>query len=152
MIVNASIAVFDGDYAFLSNFYESKIVYKGITFPTVEHAFQAAKSLSEEEQAAISIAKTPSIAKRLGRKVLLRPDWEEIKEKVMYECVKEKFKEPVLREKLLNTHPAELIEGNTWHDNYWGDCSCEKCKNIKGKNSLGKILMKVRSEIAEEIN
>lgn len=152
MINNTAISVFDGEYAFLSNFYESKIVYKDITFPTVEHAFQAAKSLSEEEQAAISIAKTPGIAKRLGRKVLLRSDWEEIKEKVMYECVKEKFKEPVLREKLLNTSPAELIEGNTWHDNYWGDCSCEKCKNIKGKNSLGKILMKVRSEIAEEIN
>jgi ribA/ribD-fused uncharacterized protein len=152
MINNTAISVFDGEYAFLSNFYESKIIYKDITFPTVEHAFQAAKSLSEEEQAAISIAKTPGIAKRLGRKVLLRPDWEEIKEKVMYECVKEKFKEPVLREKLLNTYPAELIEGNTWHDNYWGDCSCEKCKNIKGKNSLGKILMKVRSEIAEEIN
>lgn len=152
MIDNTSITVFDGEYAFLSNFYESKIVHKDMTFPTVEHAFQAAKSLSEEEQAAISIAKTPGIAKRLGRKVLLRPDWEEIKEKVMYECVKEKFKEPVLREKLLNTYPAELIEGNTWHDNYWGDCSCEKCKNIKGKNSLGKILMKVRSEIAEEIN
>ena len=152
MINNTAISVFDGEYAFLSNFYESKIVHKDMTFPTVEHAFQAAKSLSEEEQAAISIAKTPGIAKRLGRKVLLRPDWEEIKEKIMYECVKEKFKEPVLREKLLNTYPAELIEGNTWHDNYWGDCSCEKCKNIKGKNSLGKILMKVRSEIAEEIN
>ena len=152
MIDNVSIAVFNGEYAFLSNFYESKIVYKGITFPTVEHAFQAAKSLSEEEQAAISIAKTPSIAKRLGRKVLLRPDWEEIKEKVMYECVKEKFKNPVLRIKLLNTYPAELIEGNVWHDNYWGNCSCEKCKNIEGKNNLGKILMKVRNEIIEEAN
>jgi ribA/ribD-fused uncharacterized protein len=152
MIDNTSITVFDGKYAFLSNFYESKIVHADMIFPTVEHAFQAAKSLSEEEQAAISIAKTPGIAKRLGRKVLLRPDWEEVKERIMYECVKEKFKEPVLREKLLNTYPAELIEGNTWHDNYWGNCSCEKCKNIEGKNNLGKILMKVRNEIIKEAN
>lgn len=152
MINNASIAVFDGEYAFLSNFYESKIVHEDMTFPTVEHAFQAAKTLSEEEQAAISIAKTPGIAKRLGRKVLLRSDWEEVKERIMYECVKEKFKNPILREKLLNTYPAELIEGNTWHDNYWGDCSCEKCKNIEGKNRLGKILMKIRSEVIKEIN
>jgi ribA/ribD-fused uncharacterized protein len=152
MIDNTSITVFDGKYAFLSNFYESKIVHADMIFPTVEHAFQAAKSLSEEEQAAISIAKTPGIAKRLGRKVLLRPDWEEVKERIMYECVKEKFKEPVLREKLLNIYPAELIEGNTWHDNYWGNCSCEKCKNIEGKNNLGKILMKVRNEIIKEAN
>jgi ribA/ribD-fused uncharacterized protein len=138
---------FDGEFAFLSNFYESKIVHADMTFPTVEHAFQAAKSLSEEEQAAISIAKTPNIAKRLGRKVILRPDWEQVKEKIMYECVKEKFKDPTLKQKLIDTYPAELIEGNTWHDNCWGDCSCEKCKNIEGKNLLGKILMKVRDEI-----
>lgn len=143
---------FDGDMFFLSNFYEYEIEYEGIKYPTNEHAFQAAKTLNEAKRREIAQAKTPGIAKRMGRNVELRKNWETIKERVMLECVREKFKSGIMRQKLINTMPYTLVEGNTWHDNCWGDCVCEKCKNTEGKNLLGKILMRVRNEIIEEEN
>lgn len=144
------IATFDGEYAFLSNFYYSPITIAGINFPTVEHAFQAMKTIDVAERQLIAAAPTPGKAKRLGRTVHLREDWEEAKESVMYLCLKAKFSIPELREKLLATDEACLIEGTLWHDNEWGSCSCEKCKDIVGKNKLGKLLMKVREELKNE--
>lgn len=69
---------------------------------------------------------------------------------VMLNCIRLKFRQhPKLKKKLLGTGDAVLIEGNTWHDNIWGDCSCPKCWNIEGKNLLGRILMQVREELTE---
>ena len=141
------ILYFKEENAFLSNFYESSITLEGINYPTVEHAFQAAKSLGADVRHKIASATTPGGAKSLGRQVCLRPDWEQIKDSVMLECVREKFKNPELRAKLLSTEDEELVEGNWWHDNYWGSCHCPKCLHIEGKNKLGKILMQVREEI-----
>lgn len=141
---------FEGEYNFLSNFYPSQITIDSVTYPTVEHAFQAAKTRSFLERIRISKLDTPGKAKSAGRKVELRSDWEKIKDQVMYDCLKEKFKIEELKDKLLATGNEELIEGTTWHDNYWGNCSCEKCKNIEGKNMLGKILMRVREELRNE--
>ena len=152
------VMYFDGEYAFLSNFYDSPIEFmtvdgKKMIAPTVEHAFQAEKAMFSAEQEAILKADTPGRAKRLGRHVLLRPDWEDVKDKVMEEFVSRKFRLPELRDKLLATGNANLVEGNTWHDSVWGICTCPKCinnPNIKGQNKLGKILMKVRDSIREE--
>ena len=136
------IGTFDGEYAFLSNFYESPISIDGLLYPTVEHAFQACKSLSREERLDIANSQTPGIAKRKGRKVVLRRDWEEVKDNVMEFCLKKKFLYCLdLKEKLLATEDATLIEGNTWGDTYWGVC------NGVGKNTLGQLLMKVREDI-----
>lgn len=77
----------------------------------------------------------------------LRKNWEEVKDNVMEEIIKNKFSTPELAAKLKSTGKEELIEGNYWHDNYWGNCTCQKCATIKGKNKLGKILMKIRSEL-----
>lgn len=82
-----------------------------------------------------------SNAKRFGRRVQLRPDWEQVKDNIMYEIIKSKFSIKHLREMLLATGEAILIEGNTWNDTYWGMC------RGKGKNMLGKILMRVREEL-----
>ena len=156
---NRSVVMsFDGEYAFLSNFYDSPIEFmtvdgKKMIAPTVEHAFQAEKAMFSQEQEAIINAATPGKAKRLGRHVLLRPDWENVKDEAMEEFVSRKFQIPELRDKLLATGDANLIEGNTWHDNYWGICTCSKCINspvVDGKNKLGTILMKVRDSIREE--
>lgn len=141
---------FEGEYNFLSNFYPSPITIDSITYPTIEHAFQAAKTRSFLKRIGISKLDTPGKAKRAGRQVELRSDWEKIKDQVMYDCLKEKFKNPDLKEKLLATGNEELIEGTTWHDNYWGNCTCDKCKNIEGKNILGKLLMKLREELQNE--
>lgn len=129
---------FEGEYAFLSNYYDSPIFYDGILYPTVEHAFQAAKTTIFTQRVIISNKKTPGQAKRAGRIVTLRENWDDIKLYIMKELIILKFTNPKLKSALLNTKDAELIEGNTWNDTYWGVC------NDIGENHLGKILMEVR--------
>lgn len=136
-----SIEYFDGDYNFLSNFYEHEVFYEGKLYPTNEHAFQAAKTFNENEKEKIRKSKTASRAKFLGRKVKLRDDWEDVKIQIMYDICLEKFKNEDLKEKLLNTGDKMLVEGNTWGDDFWGKFSEE------GLNHLGEILMKVRNEL-----
>ena len=132
---------FRGPYYFLSNFYEAPVTWNGITYKNNEAAFQSAKTVD------ISIRKTfatmdPSTAKREGRRITLRADWEEIKYQIMYEICLNKFTQnEELREKLLATGDEHLEEGNTWGDRIWGTV------NGKGNNWLGKILMQVREEI-----
>jgi len=137
---------FSGEYRFLSNFYPSTIYIDGICYPTVEHAFQAAKTRDEFERRRIAIARTPAKAKSLGRKVRLRKDWESVKVAVMKRCVELKVESHAdLVELLLATGTAKLIEGNTWNDTFWGVCGG------RGKNQLGKILMRVRTKLAANV-
>lgn len=140
------IGTFDGEYAFLSNFYPSFITDEDyITYPTVEHYFQAMKTLDKGVRFYIAIQATPGKAKRLGRRLDLRPDWEFIKDSIMEEALRIKFSNPKLRKALLDTGDEYLEEGNTWGDQYWGVC------NGVGKNKLGKLLMKIRQEIKEGV-
>lgn len=135
---------FSEKYFFLSNFYPSKIEFDGRIYPTVEHAFQAAKTLNKKERQLIQMEFSPAGAKRLGRNVLLRSDWEDIKISIMQELVTKKFQDESLKEKLLQTYNEELIEGNHWRDTFWGVC------NGVGENHLGKILMKVRNQLRSQ--
>lgn len=144
------IGSFRGKYDFLSNFHAAPIEIRGVLWPTVEHAFQAAKSLKPEEHEYIRKLDMPSKAKKAGRKVTLRSDWEKVKLSVMRYLVFQKFAQnPALRNQLLATGERELVEGNTWHDQYWGSCICEKCIHAPGQNQLGKILMEVRKVMRE---
>ena len=130
---------FRGEYFFLSNFYSAPITYNGLKFRNNEAAFQSAKC---PLRAAEFVNLTPSDAKKLGRHVDLRPDWESIKDSVMYDICKAKFTQnPHLAVLLIETGTATLIEGNTWGDRIWG-----VCRGV-GENRLGNILMKIRSEI-----
>lgn len=139
---------FKKEYFFLSNFYPSTIKYEGLEYANVEAAFQAAKTINPEERIPFARESNPSIVKRMGRAISLREDWEDVKENIMYQLVYEKFSShPELKNKLLETKNEDLIEGNYWHDNIWGNCSCTKCITKKGENKLGKILMKVRTEL-----
>jgi ribA/ribD-fused uncharacterized protein len=144
------INCFDGKWAFLSNFYWNEIEFEGITYPTNEHFFQAMKTLNIGERQKIANCLTPGQAKRMGRQVALRPDWEEVKEDIMFLGLCLKFADEQLADWLVETGDEPLEEGTTWHDNEWGNCSCPKCRNIEGKNKLGKLLMKVRGMIREE--
>ena len=134
---------FSGKYKFLSNYYYVLIKYDGLTYPSTEHAFQASKTLDINERIYMSLMESFSEVKRYGNKLSLRDDWETIKLNVMEEILRIKFLNTSneLKEKLLNTGEAILIEGNTWGDKYWGVC------NGEGENHLGKLLMKIRSEI-----
>jgi len=135
---------FENEYAFLSNFYETPVMYNNILWRTSEHAYQAAKTDDPIAITEIANCRTPGQAKRLGQKVKLKSDWDKIKIGVMKEIISNKFKNINLIDKLMETLGMPLIEGNHWHDNFWGDCNCSKCKNIKGQNHLGKILMSLR--------
>lgn len=136
-----SITEFQGPNRWLSNFWPAQVVFAGISYPTVEHAYQAAKSDVQSEREAICLAKTPGDAKRLGKRVTMRKDWNAVKLDVMLDLLRQKFAIPTLRAKLLATGDLMLVEGNPWGDYFWGVC------RGKGENHLGRLLMGVRSEI-----
>lgn len=135
---------FSGDFAFLSNFFDSPFEHEGIVYPTNEHFFQAMKTLDRDKRVQIAAARTPGLAKRMGRTLHLRPDWEDIKEDIMLQGLRLKFSKRRLKEMLLDTGDEELIEGNNWGDRFWGQC------NGEGLNVLGQLLMKVREELRNE--
>lgn len=150
------IDTFTGRWGFLSNFHPCKIKYKGIEYPSVEHFYVAMKIKDDQFinskniplvdcQEMISRIKTPSEAKKLGKKLKIRKDWDIVRFSIMEWGITEKFKDRDLLKLLISTQGEELKESNWWHDNYWGVCTCEKCDG-KGENNLGKILMKVRNE------
>lgn len=136
------ITRFDGDHYFLSNFYPCTILWSGKRYRTAEHIYQAQKSVDPIERDLIRFAPSPGKAKRLGSRAKLRPDWDDIKDELMYEIVLQKFKQnPDIRKRLLKTGDQILIEGNYWGDTYWGRTE------DGGLNKLGLILMKVREEL-----
>lgn len=141
---------FRGEYFFLSNFYEIPVTYDGITYENNEAAFQAQKVAPRKTKKVLSDERlafchlNPSEAKKFGRKIPLRKDWEAIKVKVMEDIVLAKFSQhPELAEKLLATGNAHLEEGNSWGDKVWGTVGGV------GANNLGKILMRVRETLRE---
>lgn len=141
---------FKGDYFFLSNFYPCPVYYDGLWYLSSEAAFQAAKcaDISQRKQ---FTALNASLSKALGRQVELRPDWEIVKDKVMEDILRSKFANNTdIRDRLIATYEHDLVEGNDWHDNYWGECSCPDCADKRGKNRLGDLLMKIRAEYFSE--
>ena len=141
---------FRGDYYFLSNFHPSYVYYEGSVYPTAEHAFQAAKTTLLGTRQFFTTLATPDLAKYYGRRLELRKDWEDVKDRVMYDILQNKFHHEPNKSNLLATGNAPLIEGNNWHDNYWGDCTCTRCKNKPGRNQLGKTLMRIRDELRKK--
>ena len=148
---------FEGRYRFLSNFYPCKIEHQGIIYPSVENFYVAMKVNDQQLingkyytpgdfREMIARITNPAEVKKIGSKVKLRTGWDDKKLEVMNWAVRQKFKDETLSEMLLSTGDQELIEGNWWHDNFYGSCSCSKCGN-KGDNNLGKLLMTVREEL-----
>lgn len=136
------ITAFRGRYAIFSNYALGRIFYRGHAWASVEHAYQAQKTLYPELQKRIRDAATPAIAKKLARSYELRPDWDEVKVEIMAELLREKFSAEPARRILLATATAELVEGNWWGDVFWGQCPLGT-----GENWLGRLLMVVRQEL-----
>lgn len=138
---------FRGKYAFLSNFYPCFVYYEGIRYTTAEHAFQAAKTVDLDERLGFAVCPSPEEARKLGRKVKLRDDWNSIKLDVMRKIVSDKFFTNVsnidLQQMLISTGDMYLEEGNSHNDRFWGTVKGE------GENHLGKILMQVREELCK---
>jgi N-glycosidase YbiA len=137
---------FVGENAFLSNFHHSTFSFNGKLWKTVEHCYQAHKTLDENQRELIRNAATPAEAKKLGQLVLMREDWDIIKLDLMKQLVHLKFENVFLQYQLLQTGDQELIEGNLWNDTFFGVC------RGKGQNHLGKILMNERQLIKDSQN
>lgn len=141
------ITSFRGRYAYLSNFYITQVPFEGAFYPSAEHAFQAAKTTDKTLRKEISNLDTPIEAKRAGRELLLRHNWENIKNRVMLKIVRSKFSVRYdMAIALSRTEGCELIERNNWGDRYWGMCWNADKGIWEGKNRLGRILMIVRKE------
>lgn len=136
-----TISEFKGEYFFLSNFYAAPVELSGRGYDTVEHAYQAAKTLdlAKREPFTNSGFWSPGTAKRMGKGLPLRPDWERVKTEVMADLLLQKFQHPVLQAALKGTGDTWLVEGNNWGDTFWG---IDHKKG--GSNWLGRLLMVVR--------
>lgn len=139
------IGPFQGKYRWLSNFWSAQTEFEGDVYPTSEHAYQAAKTTDPEHRKYIAELVSPAEAKRYARRMPLRADWEEIKDRVMLSCLRSKFRNATLANKLIATGDARLVEYNTWGDQYWG------VANGSGRNQLGETLMQVRGELIGRI-
>lgn len=135
-----TIGPFRGEWRFLSNFW----LEPRRRMLSNEHFYQAAKALNVEDRGLIMHAETPGRAKELGRIVVARPDWDDIRETVMMDGLRTKFfADDTLTEMLLSTGDEHLAEINHWGDTYWG-------VDLQGNglNRLGELLMEVRTELA----
>lgn len=136
------ISSFTGKYFFLSNFYMCSIPYKGITYPSTEHAYVAAKSDDSRDHEYIATIPTAGKVKQYGRRLKLIPNWDNLRVPIMKDIVQIKFDVyEDLCAALLSTGTTELVEGNYWGDTFWGQSPVGT-----GDNNLGKILMEIRNE------
>jgi ribA/ribD-fused uncharacterized protein len=137
------------EYRWLSNFtdFETPMMYQGLAFRSVEHFYVAMKTMDMDLRKEVSMLSTAGKVKRFGKELVLRSDWDIVKDMVMELATKHKYSEanPILREKLIATGDKYLQEGNHWGDEYWG----VNLKTGEGLNKLGEILMKVREEISK---
>ncbi len=156
---------FIDQYRWLSNFWEVEISYQGITYPSVEHYYVAMKVNEVQEvnviidgkekkvyldvpelREYISNIETSSKVKRFGREEIKeRGDWSDIKVSIMEFGLKQKYNQEPFKTKLLETGDDYIQEGNTWNDTFWG----VDIDSGKGKNVLGKLIMKIREKIRE---
>ena len=143
------IVFLKGQYSYLSMFHKGKVKYENEDYDCGEAAFQASKTLDKELRKEF-IHLQGYQAKQKGNSIKLRPDWEDIKYKVLLEINYNKFlHNEELKNMLLSTGEITIMEGNFWHDNEYGNCLCQKCKGIEGKNVLGQTLEKVRKMLQE---
>lgn len=144
---DAQITGFFNEYRWLSNFWPSEIELDGVKYPSVEHAYQASKTLDLGQREAIRVLDNPGKAKRAGKTVTMRHDWDRVKIDIMKSLVTQKFTLPELRAKLLATGTKTLVEGNPWRDKFWGAAWDHDHKVLYGENWLGRILMGIRDNI-----
>ena len=135
------IGPFKGELRWLSNFWPAEVMLDGLVYPTVEHAYVAAKTTNDVERFVIQTTPSPGEVKRLGRQLNIREDWDSIKLQVMEDLLWQKFQHSELKDKLLATGDIPIVEITTWNDTFWGQCKG------KGQNNLGKLLMKIRETL-----
>lgn len=141
MLTEVAITSFRGTV--FSNFTPCRVFLDNVVYPSVEHAYQAAKTLDLAQRAHIRELPTAGAAKAAGRRVTMRADWDAVKIDVMRSLLRQKFAlGSTFALQLLHTGTCELVEVNTWGDRFWGECP-----RGSGANHLGKLLMQRRAEL-----
>lgn len=137
------ISSFAGPHRFLSNFHPACVILDGHSYRTVEHAYQAAKSLDASVRRRVAMCYRAADAKTLGKILATRPDWYigNTRLRIMRDLLVQKFGTEPLRGQLIDTGQARLVEGNYWGDRYWGVCEGT------GENHLGRLLMEIREDL-----
>jgi N-glycosidase YbiA len=138
----SKIVSFTGENFFLSNFYPCEVGFEGKIYKSSEHAYMAAKTTDNNIREYIAAQPNPGAAKKIGRSVPLRENWDKLRVHYMRIILENKFGDYELRKKLDSTKGYELIEGNSWGDRFWGQSPLGT-----GKNELGKLLMSIRDDI-----
>jgi predicted NAD-dependent protein-ADP-ribosyltransferase YbiA (DUF1768 family) len=107
-------------------------------FHNVEAVYQAYKNPTDKNYVnALRNCTSLREIKNLGKTTVLRTDWENVKDEIMYKLVKEKFDtHPELKEKLFQTLLKPIVY-KTSDVSYWKD---------KTHNRLGKLLQRIRNE------
>jgi N-glycosidase YbiA len=143
------IKEFQGENRWLSNFATVDILFEGRVYPSVEHAFVAAKSLDHEwREICTNRQLHPAEVKQLGKSVVLRDDWDEVDEEIMFDLLTKKFNQEPFKSKLIATQNDYIQEGNRWGGIRWGYC----LETDKGDNLLGFMIMKIRESLTENNN
>lgn len=140
-----AITTFRDEYRWLSNMADCEIKYGDLVFKSTEAFYQAMKT-KDKDIRALFTKYDGQTSKREGRKLSLRSDWEIVKDDVMKFALSKKFSKEPFKSLLLSTGDVDIIEGNYWHDNYFGSCTCAKCGN-RGLNKLGKMIMEIRNNL-----
>lgn len=142
------ITAFTGEYYFLSNYCTCPITIDGLTYRSAEAAFQAAKCNVPIDRAVFCTV-PPNVAMAIGRKIKLRKGWEKERDGIMADIIHAKFSQnPGFAQALIDTGDAELIEGNTWNDNYWGMCRCTRCRSGTTFSVVSLIVCRIMPPLA----
>lgn len=138
--MNEPIRGFSGEYRWLSNFWPCKVRCHGLLYPNLEAAYQSCKTLDVHSWTEL-VGMTGSQAKKFGRTLVIRDNWDSDKLRIMAELIAEKFSDlnPNLKRLLISTGEQQIIEENWWNDRFWGVC------RGSGENHLGRLLMEHRS-------
>lgn len=147
MAITKPFAAFRGSKAIYSNMHVSPFVFNGVECESVEHEYQASKAINRDNAIWIRQSKDPYEAKRRGRTVPCRKDWDTVKLSIMFNLVLAKFSQNNKLARQLKEETEVLTEYNYWHDNFWGSCTCGRVGCGKGKNHLGWILLRVRDAL-----
>ena len=137
------IKEFKNEYSWLSNFHLCKIMFDGMVYNSVEHAYVSAKNDDYFWKKQCQDIVKPYEVKKFGQNAKLIPDWDKKKLGIMRRCIEQKFNQEPLKTLLLSTGDEEIQEGNNWHDTYWG----VDLKTGKGENHLGKLIMEKRDKL-----
>ncbi len=148
--MGSKIQFFKNENEFLCTAYPQPILWEGVTYPSLAHAYLAAKIQDKSAKEKIRDAKTPEELRKLAGALKARDDWEDLKLKTMLMLLMLKFSKPELRKRLIATRGKELIYGNTNHDLFWGKCYCS-AHHGAGDNHLGKLLEERRSAFTKPL-